>query len=795
MRTGGDGRHHESNRGCDHKAKTASTARMFLLRFPQSRILHRMATLIITEKSSQAKDLRAALGDRYGRILPAEGHLLRLAEPDEVDPAWKRWSPTLLKPDGLFPTRPDQGGNKAAKLQAITAALRACDEVILATDCDREGQLIGQEILEHVGYRGKVRRALFTAQDPKTLRDAFAQLKPNDSMRPLYEAAVARQQADQIYNLSLTRTATKTLLAPGTRGVIGIGRVKTPTLAIVCLRELEIRNFKPEDYFEVVATATVAEGSFLMRHAPAPKDRIKNRAAAEAIARAADNHRGPLTVTVEEKRQAPPKLYDLPSLQKTCGQRWGWTADRTLAVAQELYDGEGKKLITYPRAEARYLSENQIADAPAIVGALTRLRGFAHLDIARPVIRKGKSGHFCDKALEGVSHHAVIPNVNVLDDLESRLVRLTDDEKRLFALICRSYLAAVMPDYEYRQTSVTMPVPVPTPEVTKPVAFRAVGRIPLKLGWKAAFGSAENDDRSGGKLEEEAQQTLPPLTDGEPATLTDPKVEAKRTQAPPRYNEGTLVDAMQNAWRFVEDPALRDRLKEAKGIGTPATRAEVIKGLRKQNLLGADGKWLVPTPAGLHLFETLRAAAPTLVDPGTTALWEMKLDEVVTGRADFRRVVDAIASEADRLIGALVGQRGTSLDLGLPAAKVRFARRGAAGRSTTTRGATAASGDVAKPVRRRTRKVAAPAEGEAAAPKPRRTRKSKEASSAPPAVAMAESAPAEASPIPESRRRREPTERMVAFARSLAERKGIALPDPCLRDFDQCRSFLDQHAR
>ena len=765
-----------------------------------------MATLIITEKSSQAKDLRAALGDRYGRILPAEGHLLRLAEPDEVDPAWKRWSPTLLKPDGLYPTRPDQGGNKAAKLQAITAALRACDEVILATDCDREGQLIGQEILEHVGYRGKVRRALFTAQDPKTLRDAFAALKPNDTMRPIYEAAVARQQADQIFNLSLTRTATKTLLAPGTRGVIGIGRVKTPTLAIVCLRELEIRNFKPEDYFEVVATATVAEGSFQMRHAPAPKDRIKNRAAAEAIARAADNHRGPLTVTVEEKRQAPPKLYDLPSLQKTCGQRWGWTADRTLAVAQELYDGEGKKLITYPRAEARYLSENQIADAPTIVGALTRLRGFAHLDISRPVIRKGKSGHFCDKALEGVSHHAVIPNVNVLDDLESRLVRLTDDEKRLFALICRSYLAAVMPDYEYRQTSVTMPVPVDG----KPVAFRAVGRIPLRLGWKAAFASAESD----GKPEEESEQTLPPLTDGELATLSDPKVEAKRTQAPPRYNEGTLVDAMQNAWRFVEDPALRDRLKEAKGIGTPATRAEVIKGLRKQNLMGADGKWLVPTPAGLHLFETLRAAAPTLVDPGTTALWEMKLDEVVTGRADFRRVIDAIANEADRLIGAPVGQRGTALDLGLPAPKARFARRNSTGRgvaprsatprSATVRGAASAGGEAAKPVRRRTRKPASSsavsAGDEPTAPKPRRSRKTKSLDETPPVAAAVECTPATdasnpGAPAPDSRRRREPTERMVAFARSLAERKGIALPDPCLRDFDQCRSFLDQHAR
>ena len=199
----------------------------------------------------------------------------------------------------------------------------------LATDCDREGQLIGQEILEHLGYRGRVRRALFTAQDPKTLQQAFGRLKPNVELRPLYEAAVARQQADQIFNLSLTRTATKTLLTPGIRGVIEIGRVKTPTLAVVCLRELEIRNFRPEDYFEVVATATVANGSFLMRHAPSAKLRIKERLRAEAIAKAAGGHQGPLSVSIEEKRQAPPRLFDLPALQKTCGQRWGWTADKS----------------------------------------------------------------------------------------------------------------------------------------------------------------------------------------------------------------------------------------------------------------------------------------------------------------------------------------------------------------------------------------------------------------------------------------------------------------------------------
>src|SRR5207245_7621336 len=164
--------------------------------------------------------------------------------------------------------------------------------------------LIGQEILDHLGYRGRVRRALFTA---KTLQQALSRLKPNLELRPLYEAAVARQQADQIFNLSLTRTATKTLLTPGVRAVIGIGRVKTPTLAIVCLRELEIRNFRPEDYFEIVATATVAAGSFSMRHAPPANRRVTDRPRAEAIARAAAGYKGPLGVSVEHRRQGPPR--------------------------------------------------------------------------------------------------------------------------------------------------------------------------------------------------------------------------------------------------------------------------------------------------------------------------------------------------------------------------------------------------------------------------------------------------------------------------------------------------------
>ena len=720
----------------------------------------RMTTLIITEKTSQARDLRAALGDRFGQILPAEGHLLRLAEPHEVNASWKSWACVLLKPDGLYPTQPASEGNKPAKLRAIATALKACDHVILATDCDREGQLIGQEILEHLQFRGVVQRALFTAQDPKSLRQAFAALKPNRELRPLYEAAVARQQADQIFNLSLTRTATKMLVPHGAKGVIGIGRVKTPTLAIICMRELEIQNFRVEDYFEIVATAKVADGSFAMRHAPPPKQRIKDRALAEVIGKAAANHTGPLGVTVEHRRQGPPRLFDLPSLQKTCGQRWGWTADRTLAVAQELYDGEGKKLITYPRAEARYLAENQITDVPTLVAALTRLRGFAHLQIDPPVIRRGKSGHFSDKALEGLSHHAIVPNVNVLDDLEQRVARLNDDEKRLLALICRSYLAAVMPDYEYRQSVATMRVPLPE---AMAVEFRAVGRIPLKQGWKAVYGTAEPEPEKSKEGDAEAEQMLPQLTDGEQATLTRPHVDAKKTQPPPRYNEGTLVDAMQNAWRFVTDDALRERLKEAKGIGTPATRAEIIKGLKRQNMLAADGKLVVPTSAGLQLFELLKAAAPALVDPGMTAVLEMRLDDVVTGRAHFKGVIDEIAAEAGKLIAVMRQHTGALVNLSQPEPTATRRGRGKAqGKGKVGKASTRTSGSTGLK------------------PKPRRFRKTKATT------------PNEGPPTPRAPSS-PPTTRMVAFAEKLAKEKKVGLPAGYAKDFEICRRFLDDH--
>jgi DNA topoisomerase-3 len=352
-------------------------------------------------------------------------------------------------------------------------------------------------------------------------------------------------------------------------------------------------------------------------------------------------------VRVEEKRQGPPKLHDLPSLQKFCSSRFGWPAAKTLEVAQELYDGQGKKIITYPRAEVRYLPGSLIKDVPRIVAGLRVGRSFSTIPVPEPpIIRKGASGSFYDKGLEGASHHAVIPNVNTVDDLREIWPRLSIDEKRLFDVIARAYLAAIMPDFRYRQTTATLDV--------RGFAFRAVGRQPIDLGWRAAFPDWQPADEKA-----DDAQLLPALRNGEIARLENPTIEDKETRPPPRYNEGTLIEAMQNAWRFVDDEVLRERLKEAKGIGTPATRAEIIGGLKKQGFLIAQGKNIVPTETGLSLFGVLKQADPALVDPGVTAQLECLLDEVVIGKQEMVGAIDAVCDVAQRIIGKLMEGAGT----------------------------------------------------------------------------------------------------------------------------------------
>lgn len=604
-----------------------------------------MSSIIICEKPSQGRNLQTALGTSHGQIYACQGHLLRLEQPEDVNPDWKRWTlDTLIPPKGLYGYVEDSYSGKPPRIAAIKKALKSASEVIIATDCDREGQGIGQSLLQHFGYRGSVKRAIFNAEDPASLKKAFGALEPNAKHEATYQAFIARQQADQIYNLTLTRVATVALREPFTKGVIGIGRVKTATLGIICKREKEILNFKPVEYFEVKLTVAGASGKAELMYAPVEDKRILNRAVAEEIAQIAGTYRGPISVKTERKKKSPPNPMDLPTLQQRAITLWGWTSSKASQIAQELY--EEVKAITYPRAETRYLPEVMIADVPRLQGLVAKIPAYAGLKLVQPIIRKGKSGVFSDAQLNGVSHHAIIPNINCPSGLAAAVARMTKDQALLFDLVARSFLACVGEDYIYDSTTMSVPVAVPTVDAKNPLKFSISGSVPVYLGWRAIDDSAPED-----------VVRLPPLKDGEAVAAEKAEVKASWTKPPPRFSEAGVIKQMQEAWRYCPDPAEQDRLKEAKGIGTPATRDTIIAGLKTQNLIVLDQKNLVPTTAGLLIYDVLLDCAPSLVDPATTARMEAMLDQILLGQTDAKTVIGLITKQADIMSKAI--QRST----------------------------------------------------------------------------------------------------------------------------------------
>lgn len=603
-----------------------------------------MKSVVICEKPSQAANVRAAVGDEYGRVLAAQGHLLRLEEPHEVNPAWVKWTnDVLVPPSGRYGYRPDEGGGKAPRLAEIKAALLTADRVIIATDCDREGQAIGESLVRHFCFKGDVRRAMFTAEDQKSLKDAFAKAEPCARYRPLYDAAVARQQADQIYNLTLTRVASNTLRPAGWKQAIGIGRVKTPTLGIVCSREFEITEFVPRAFVEISATVAGEGGTAELWHRPRGETRLFDVAKATAISMMAKSYRGPLAVKRDSKRSTPPKPFDLPALQKWCG-RWGWSAKKVLDTAQSLY--ETHKITSYPRAETRFLPESLKDQAPDLLAALRAIRSFTGVAPPNVELRAGKGAVYSDKGIAGASHHAIIPNRNVADRFGTLYGALNDDERKLFDLIARGWLAAVSPDHQYDETVMSFSIVVDG----RPYEFSVKGRVETVAGWQLVFGTETEDDKD----EPDAAPQLPPFADGGDVEVRATRVVSKMTTAPQRYSEGDLIDAMKNAWRFVMDPAERDRLKDAKGIGTPATRDTVIEGLKAQGMVSVEKGKLRPTEVGLWLYKTLRDAAPELVDPGVTARMESRLDAVLDGGATVDGVVGEVVARATAIVESIV---------------------------------------------------------------------------------------------------------------------------------------------
>lgn len=600
--------------------------------------------LFLCEKPSQAADISRVLGQisrspnsietREGVVTWGFGHLLRMFMPEEYDERYKTWrySDLPIMP-ASFQVRPED--KTKTQFRAVGDLIKKASEIVVATDADAEGEMIARELLDYFNFRGPVSRLWLRATDPESVRKGLSNLLPGNETERLYYAALARSRADWVVGMNMSRAFSLRCASRDDKGGLSIGRVQTPTLALVVRRDREIDNFTPRSYFEIVASVQADNGaSVTLKHAPDGEERLFDGARAESIASAAKGVSGPISVRKEQKRTSPPKLFSLARFQMRTNVLFGWSAEHALSVAQSLY--ETHKATSYPRTTSVCIPKEQIPDIPTIVGNLMSLPEFSRIPSFEPQIRKTVFD-----AGKAASHHAIIPTT-----LRPDLSRMNDDERAGFLLIARSYLATLLPDYLYESTKISMQA--------GGVEFSTTGAVPISPGWKMVFsGQPDADD--------EKQSTLPAIPDGSNGTVLSTSVEAKKTQPPAYYTEATLLADMIGISKFVTDPAKRARLKsrpdeeeDEGGIGTPATRASIISNLIKvRRVLENRGKKIVSTMKGRALIEAVEKHIPALADPGETAVWEEGLEKISEGTIDHPSFVAGIGRQIAEYVSVL----------------------------------------------------------------------------------------------------------------------------------------------
>lgn len=583
------------------------------------------------------------------------GHLLEMAEPDDYNAAYKRWSFHTLP---IVPTDWRLLPRESAKAQinAIKLLLNQCEMVIHAGDPDREGQLLVDELLEHLGNTKPVQRIWLSALDETNVRKALANLKDNMNYANLKASAEARQRGDWLVGMNLTRAYTLAGQQGGYQGVLSVGRVQTPTLALVVNRDLSIENFKPCDFYAVVATIQAAGGGgvFLARWKPSddvPVDesgRVIDQNIAQQIASNTMGKSGAVVSFVAaKKKQAAPLPYSLSTLQAVANKKLGLGAQEVVDIAQSLYES---KVTTYPRTDCNYLPESQWGDAPKILASLPA----EYEKFVKQADASLKSIAWNDKKI--TAHHAIIPT--------GHRASLSGKVMQVFDLIVRAYLAQFFPVYTYSETTVVLNLEGET--------FTASGKVPLSHGWKIVYGAMDEEMTSNAK-DKIDKQTLPLLKKGELVECKDAKVEFKKTTPPARYTEGTLIQAMTNIHHIVDDPELKKRLKENAGIGTEATRAGIIETLKKRAFIVEKGKQIISTEAGRRLIAVLPNSVKS---PGLTGLFEQLLD----GIADGRFTMEQFLKKQSEFVTKFVSHAKTS-NLGLapthpcPICKIGHLRR------------------------------------------------------------------------------------------------------------------------
>jgi DNA topoisomerase III len=617
-------------------------------------------TLVIAEKPSVARDLAAALpgsfkqakdkthlvGDEYV-VTWAVGHLVGLAEPDAYDPKLKKWRfadlPILPEEFKLVPN-----DDRAAKQLGAIHRLMADDEIdqiVNACDAGREGELIFAYLYDTAPVEKPVRRLWLSSMTKRAIQEAFEQLRPSEEMKSLEAAARSRSEADWVVGMNATRAASIRLRA-AFDGAVSLGRVQTPTLALVARREEEIRSFKPEPYWLVEGRfAASGERNYLGRYLGGK--RLPTEAEAKAIVEDCTGQPGEITkLEKKEERERPQLLYDLTSLQRHANTLYGFSARRTLAAAQRLY--EEHKAVTYPRTNSRFLTGDMVAEIKPTAELVGRNAAYARgAQYVTSLERLPLQRVVNDRKVE--DHHAIIPTRS-----EHELGRMGQDELKVYDLVAKRFLAVFHPDAVFERTRVETTV--------RENVFRTSGRRLIEPGWKAVYREEaapdRPDDDSGG------DQLLPRLAQGERVETRSVESLRKETQPPRRFTDASLLAAMETAGREVEDPELREAMKDS-GIGTPATRASIIERLVDVGYLEREGRALVATEKGIQVIRLLNGHP--LTSPELTGNWEKRLGLIEHGedtRPAFMRDIATFTMETVQELDKLKGVRIERAKLG-----------------------------------------------------------------------------------------------------------------------------------
>ncbi len=611
-------------------------------------------TLVIAEKPSVGRDLAATLpgtfkqsqdkthlvGDEFV-ISWAVGHLVGLADPEQYDEKWKKWRfADLPIVPGTFKLVPNDEKSKK-QLQAVHKLMKDDDVDVIVNACDagREGELIFAYLLQTSGVKKPVKRLWLNSMTKKAIQEAFEHLRDGEEMHLLEEAARSRSEADWLVGMNATRAASIRLRA-AFDGAVSLGRVQTPTLALVVGRELQIRAFVPEPYWLVEARfAASGDRAYSGRYLGGK--RIKEDEAATIVADCAGRQGTITKLEKKEERETPQLLYDLTSLQRHANTLFGFSARRTLAAAQRLY--EEHKAITYPRTNSRFLTSDMIGEIKPTAAHVGRSERYAQAAAYVTRLEKLPLGRVVnDKRVE--DHHAVIPTRS-----EHNLEKMGPDEARVYDLVAKRFLAIFHPDAVYERTRVETTV--------ADHVFRTSGRILVEAGWKAAYGEeakgdGKDDDDSGG------DQMLPRLDQGEEVETRQVDSLRKETQPPRRFTEASLLGAMETAGKDIEDAELREAMKDS-GIGTPATRAAIIERLIQVGYLEREGRALHATEKGVQVISLL--GEHPLTSPELTGNWEHRLSLIEQGEDtrpafmdDIVRFTTDTVAELDKLKGVKI---------------------------------------------------------------------------------------------------------------------------------------------